>query len=220
VFLTNPHNPSGTLLGEGDVAALAREAERAGGLLLSNETYMEYVPAARRVRAHRLAPNTLSIGSLTKAYGLGPLRIGWIVLGPALASERARFEDALNLDYVDPPSVSLRLGVRAFEHLDQLRAPIERFERESKPEFARWHEAHPRIRGRVSEFGLIAFPQIAGVGDTRAFGRFLLDQESVGIVPGEFFGLPGHVRMGFGLPVERLREALVRFDRGLSAWRG
>jgi aspartate/methionine/tyrosine aminotransferase len=220
VFLTNPHNPSGALLDEAAVAAAAREAARCGGWLLSNETYMEYVPASRRVRAHRLAPNALSIGSLTKAYGLGALRVGWVVLSPALASERSRFEDALYLDYVDPPTPSLRLALRAFERLADIAAPLERIAGESRPEFVRWLAGHARLRGSVAEFGAIAFPEVAGVADTRALGRYLAAEHDVGVVPGEFFQKPGHLRLGFGLPVARLREALERLDRGLAAFTG
>lgn len=219
VSLTNPHNPSGVLLEANDLVALAREAERAGGILISNEIYAEYVPAARRVRAHRLAPNTLSLGSLTKAYGLGALRIGWVVLGTGLAAERERFEEALFLDYVDPPTPALRLGLHAFGCLEQLRAPIARCERESKPEFASWLAASTRFRGAPSEFGMIAFPEVLGVGDTRAFARHLRAEHGVGVVPGEFFQRPGHVRIGFGLPLEPLREALARLDRGYDEFR-
>ena len=196
-----------------------RGAARAGGVLISNEIYMEFLPANRRVRAHRLAPNVVSIGSLTKAYGLGPLRVGWIVLGDDLAGARERFEDAIFLDYVDPPTSTLRWAVRAFERLPELWAAIERIERESKPAFARWLAESRNVVGQVPDYGLIAFPKVVDVADTHALARYLVDEHDVGVVAGEFFGLAGHVRVSFGLPPERLDEALARLERGLAGFR-
>jgi aspartate/methionine/tyrosine aminotransferase len=219
VFITNPHNPSGAMLGPDVLRALAAEAERAGGALICNEIYIEYAPDGRRLRAHDIAPNVITLGSMTKAYGLGALRIGWIAFGAAMHDERERFLDAIYLDYVDPATVAVRCGLRAFERMREMRTAIEALERDSKPQFARWLERADGIRAQVPEFGLIAFPRIEGVDDTLALGRYLADEHEVGVVPGEFFGRAGHVRVGFGLPKERLSEALRRFERGVAAFR-
>ena len=133
VFLTNPNNPTGVLQRREDIIAIAAEAERTGGILISNEVYMEYVPEQHRVHAFALAPNALSLGSLTKAYGLGALRIGWIVLGEGLVEQRAALEDVMYLAWVDSPTPSLVLGRNALEKLAALRAPLERCERECRP---------------------------------------------------------------------------------------
>jgi len=219
VFLTNPHNPSGALLGAEELRELAAEAERAGGVLISNEIYMEYAPAEQRVHAFRLAPNAVSIGSLTKAYGLGALRIGWLVLGEGLARERLAIEDTLWLAWVDPPTPALRLALRALDHMVELRARLERLERESKPPFVDWLAAAEDLEGTAPDHGLIAFPRVREVGDTRALARHLAREHGVGVVPGEFFGAPGHLRLGFGLPPERLLEALERLQQGLRSFR-
>jgi aspartate/methionine/tyrosine aminotransferase len=217
VFLTNPHNPSGALTAPGELVELARIAERAGGLLISNEIYMEYAPPARRYHACRLAPNAISLGSLTKAYGLGALRIGWIALGESAAKERSRIDDATYLAWVDPPTPAVRAALAAIERIAELRAAIERVERESRPIFASWLASEPAVSAHLPEFGLIAFPRIEGASETRELARYLAAEHGVGVVPGEFFGLPGHVRLGFGLPPPRLTEALRRLSAGLAA---
>jgi aspartate/methionine/tyrosine aminotransferase len=93
VFIANLHNPTGAFLDRERMQALARVAGARGGCLISCEVYMEYVPNARRVHAFELAPNGITISSLTKAYGLGGLRIGWILLGEALVHERVHLQD-------------------------------------------------------------------------------------------------------------------------------
>jgi aspartate/methionine/tyrosine aminotransferase len=219
VFLANLHNPTGACLDRDRMQALAREAASTGGNLISCEVYMEYVPNTRRLHAFELAPNGVSIGSLTKAYGLGPLRIGWIVLGEGLERERVHLQDMAYLAYVDPPTATLRAARLALDRLPDLLEPLARVERESRPLWKRWLEETEGIEASVPEFGIIAFPRIEGAEDTLALAEFLVREHGVDVVPGEFFGLPGHVRIGCGVPAATLSAGLERLTRGLEAWR-
>jgi aspartate/methionine/tyrosine aminotransferase len=219
IFVTNTHNPSGARLSAGAMRELAAEAARAGGVLISCEVYMEFSPPGERTHAALVAPNGISLGSLTKAYGLGPLRAGWIVLGEGLLHERTALLDMTYLSYVDPPTMAIRAAIAALERLDAFRARIAEVERESRPVLAAWLEGTPGVQGDPPALGLTAFPRIDGVRDSFALQRFLLEREGVGVVPGEFFGLPGHLRIGCGLPPVRLAEALERLARGIAAFR-
>jgi aspartate/methionine/tyrosine aminotransferase len=220
VFITNPNNPTGARSSEAEIVELAELAARAGGALISAEVYMEYeLDPKRRTLACRLAPNTISIGSLTKAYGLGAVRMGWVALGEGLAAERARFVDVSYLNYVDPPTVSMRLAARAFDLLDRLREPIRHMEAAQKPILRRWLAETPGVEGSAPELGLTAFPRIVGVDDTRAFARHLVERHGVDVVPGEFFGRAGHLRIGCGLPPADLTEALTRVAAGCKTFR-
>jgi aspartate/methionine/tyrosine aminotransferase len=208
------------LLDAATMSAIAREAERAGGLLVSCDIYMEYVPAsARPPWAFACAPNAVTIGSLTKAYGLGALRVGWIVLGEGLAAERAKLVDCAYLSYVDPPTASLRSGTAAFAKLDELLKPVREVEKECRPMWARWLASTEGIECVVPEHGIIAFPRVVGVDDTMALCDHLATQHGVDVVPGEFFGKAGHVRIGCGVPAAKLAEGLARLERGIAAFR-
>ena len=218
VFLTNPNNPTGVVLDAECMAEVARAAERRQGVLVSCEVYMEYAPNERRLHAAHLAPNGVSIGSLTKAYGLGPLRIGWILLGEGLRDERERLRDMTYLTYVDPPTGSLYAALEALDRLPALLAPLRRVEVESRPHWMRWLEETDGVQAVVPDFGIISFPRLAGIEDTRAFAGFLAKEFGVDVVPGEFFGLAGHVRVGCGVPEATLVEALVRLGDGLRAF--
>jgi aspartate/methionine/tyrosine aminotransferase len=219
VFLANPHNPTGALLDAEEVRALAAAAADHGGLLVSNEIYMEFARPDERVHAFALAENAVSIGSLTKAYGLGPLRIGWLLLPESLTGELPHLTDLTYLDHVDLPTPALRLGRRALDRLEVLLAPARRFEAECGPPFRAWLEASREVAGPAPALGLAAFPRVEGVADTRALAADLARSHQVDVAPGEFFGLPGHVRVGFGVPLETLREGLARLDAGIAAHR-
>lgn len=219
VFVTNLHNPTGALLGPERVRAVADVAAAAGGVLVSCEVYMEYVPNEHRVHAFAVAPNAVSIGSLTKAYGLGALRIGWMILGEALAAERARLVDRAYLTWCDPPTPSLRAGLYALDHLPELLAPLHRVERESRPPFERWLRETPGVEATVPPFGIMAFPRVEGVDDTLALAEALTREHQVDVVPGEFFGRAGHLRVSCGVPGATLVEGLERLTAGLAAYR-
>ena len=220
LFLCNPHNPSGHLLSAEHLVGLAELAARAGGILISNETYMEYAPLGERFHAATLAPNAISLGSLTKAYGLGPLRAGWIVLGEGLAHERAELVDLTCLVHVDAPTSALRAARAALERREALLAPLRDLERTSRPLLERWLASTPGVTGRLGPYGLTAFPRIEGARDTRALAERLVAEADVDTVPGEFFGAPGHLRVSFGLPAPRLAAALERLTAGLATQPG
>ncbi len=219
VFLANPHNPSGAQLGLQRVQAIAREAERAGGLLVSCDIYGEYEPDAARVDAFRAAPNAVSIGSLTKAYGLGSLRIGWAILGEGVASEVHALRDATYLAWVDAPVASLRIGLRALDRLPQFLAAYQHIVETTRPTWARWLTNTEGVHATVPDHGIIAFARIEGAPDTFALAEYLAREHDVGVVPGEFFGMAGHVRVGCALPPAELAEGLARLAQGIAAWR-
>lgn len=216
VFATTPHNPSGSRLPAATLVELAEIARRRGGWLISNEIYEEFVPSDRAVRAATLAPHAISIGSLTKAYGLGALRAGWIVLGEAAAELRDRIEDATYLEFVDLPTFALRAGALAWRRESELREPIVRVERSARPLLRDWLGSARGLRAHLPEHGIIVFAEVEGVADTLALQRHLASRHGVGVVPGEHFGRPGCIRIGFGGPPERLEPALERLRRGLE----
>ena len=220
-FVTNPHNPSGAKQGAAELAALAAVCARSEGVLVSCEAYMEFAPNEERVHAFAVAPNGVSIGTLTKAYGLGALRVGWIVLGEGLAAhgERERLLDESFLLWIDPSTPALRGALRALDQLPTLLAPARRFVVECLPHLESFLERAPGVEALSPALGLSAFARLQGVDDTLAFARWLLAEHGVGVVAGEYFGMRGHVRIGYGLPEATLVEALERLERGLEQWR-
>jgi len=219
VFFANLHNPTGARSKAGDLRAMAAAAAERGGKLVVCEVYMEYAPASERLHAFRIAPNGVSIGSLTKAYGLGPLRAGWMVLGEEVARERESLIDTLYLDYVDPPTQPLRAYARALEQLDVLARPIDKVAAESRPIWERWLRETEGVKALIPSRGIIAFPRIEGVKDTRALCEFLVREHQVDVVPGEFFGEPGHIRVGCSLPPALLEAGLKHLTEGIQAFR-
>jgi aspartate/methionine/tyrosine aminotransferase len=220
VLLTSPHNPSGARSSRADLEALASVAAGSGGYLVCNEIYEEFVDPAERFHAAVHLPNAISLGSLTKAYGLGCLRIGWVLLGSAAMAEREVFEDASFLQYVDLPTPALRAATRALGLERELLAPYGTVRTESRPLLARWLASERRVEAQLPEHGIIAFAAVPSAPDTRALAEHLAAREQLAVVPGEHFGAPGHLRIGFGSPAPALADALTRLSRGLDSFAG
>jgi aspartate/methionine/tyrosine aminotransferase len=218
LFLTNPNNPTGAVLDAESILALGRASAASGGVFVSCEVYMEYAQPAERVHAALLCPRAVTIGSLSKAQGLSPLRVGWIVLGEELADQRRRLVDMGYLAYVDPPTPSLVAGRRALDVMPDLLQPLRRIEVESRPHLWRWLEESAAVSAFLPPFGIFAFPRLEAVADTSAFARHLAAAHGVDVVPGEYFGLPGHVRVGCAVPEGTLVEGLARLTAGLQGW--
>ena len=92
IVVTNLHNPSGVRTPDATLRELAQIAEARGAYLLVDEVYAPFDELPEdgvfRTSARKLAPNVVAVSSLTKCYGLGMHRIGW-VLGPSEIVERA-----------------------------------------------------------------------------------------------------------------------------------
>src|SRR5436190_2092466 len=113
----------------------------------------------------------------------------------------------------------MHLATVPLGRLVELRAPLRTVESESKPLFDKWLCTTPGIECVVPPHKIIAFPRIDGVGDTIALSEFLVREHGVDVVPGEFFARPGHVRVGCGVPAEKLRDGLARLERGIKSFR-
>jgi len=213
VVLTNLHNPSGQMLSPAAVTAIAERCARVGATLIIDEVYLDAahlnVGGPLWTAAH-LADNVVAINSLTKVYGLSGLRIGWLMTNPALLDRARRIMDMLN---VDNPAPSTALALSAFEQMERLEERFRRFYRQGQELFRRWLASEPDFRGYEScgsIFELVRLP--AGIRSVE-FNDRLVAHFDTQVVPGRFFGLDDHIRLGLTLPAEDLREALDRISR-------
>ncbi len=220
IVLSNLHNPSGMLVDEATLRGVARLAERRGIKVIVDEVYGDYADDdARPRRASQISPSLVSVSSLTKIYGLSTLRCGWIVGAPdVLAPVRAlndQFE--FGVSKLAHAVAALVMDDRAsFDAYWQgviaaARPVMDRY-------FGHWAE-EDLVSGMMPDFGCITFPRLTGIADTKAFSSWLADRHGVIVVPGELFGAPGRVRIGFAQEPEELDRALSRFTDGLREFR-
>jgi hypothetical protein len=201
VVITNPHNPSGVLAGDAELAEVGRLTERNGATVLVDEVYLD-LPGGRP--AATLSPVFVSTNSLTKAYGLASLRCGWTLASPELTERIRRARDVVD---VWSPIPSDRLSVVAFREIDRLAERARRLFLANAPLVAAFLLGRPEVEC-VPSRATIAFPRFRDGRDASPFVEKLFREHGVAVVPGTFFHSPAHFRIAFGGKTEALRKGL------------
>jgi aspartate/methionine/tyrosine aminotransferase len=217
VVVTNLHNPTGVRTSDERLRDAARVAEEGGALLLVNEVYAEldrWVDGSGVFRgsARRLAPNVIAVSSLTKSYGLGPERIGWL-LGPGEVVARAN--DAFTATISHFPRAYARVALQAFAKIAPLAARARESLSGKRERVAAWVAARG-LSWSAPEDGLFGFVTMPGRGDLTATIEAAARDHEVLVGPGAFFGVPNGFRLAWSLPEAALDEGLARLARGLA----
>jgi aspartate/methionine/tyrosine aminotransferase len=216
VMITNLHNPSGMLLTPPELRRLAAVADEHGAVLLVDEVYADFAGAAP---AAKLADNIISVNSLTKIYGLFALKCGWLIAPAKLA--RAIRAAAPDGDY-GMSKLAHAVAAHVLEQRETFDSHWRRIVASARPVMERHAQAMidaRLIEGEFPEFGCMYFPKVVGVSDTRALARTLWNRYGLLVAPGEYFGQPGHIRIGFGRDGAELGLGLERLQLALEAIR-
>ena len=211
IVITNLHNPSGALLDEEDLKVLGELAASKGARVLVDEVYLD-AAAPRRPSAVHLGPEFVCTNSLTKVYGLSGLRCGWILAEPELAESMWRLNDLFGVNQAHPAE---RLACIAFEHLDTVIGENPAMLARNRERWNEFVASRSDLDCMPAEHGLTAFPRWSG-GDTERLDRLLRERYDAAVVPGHWFEMSDHFRIGFGLPAADFDEALNRLESGLD----
>jgi aspartate/methionine/tyrosine aminotransferase len=219
IVLSDLHNPSGMLVPEATMRALAAIAEDYDLKVIIDEVYGDYAEGARVKSAVHYSKNFITINSLTKIYGLSTLRCGWMLGAPeTLAPVRAY------ADRFDFTTSNLAHAIAALVLEDDVSydAYRRRIMMQTRPVMAAQLEAWTSeglMTGQLPEFGCICFPRLVGIDDTIAFSDWLAKTHKVRVAPGEYFGKAGHVRIGFAKETDGMSKAFERLTQGLREYR-
>ncbi len=210
VVLSDLHNPSGALLDEELVDALAALAEQHGFHVLIDEVYLEFAGPPRTAASR--SPRIVTTRSLTKAFGLDALRVGWILAEPALAERMRRMHDLFVATVAHP---SERLALLALRRADELLAPTLALLAANQARVEAFVAGQPRLSWTPPAAGTVGLVQLAGGSVDELAAR--LEQHQAAITPGRFFGAPEHFRIGWAVPAEILDAALERIALALRS---
>lgn len=208
LLLTNLHNPSGHLLPDARLRQIADLAARYQATVIIDEVYRGF--ADTHACAATLAPNIVTVNSLTKIYGLFGLKCGWIAGNPALV-EQVRRHHA----HRDPGVAKLTHAVAALilQNSGDFDAHWQAILARTRPVLLSHVEAMRAdglMEGDVPPEGCIYFPRLAApLSGTRLVER-LWQAEAVLAVPGALFGDERHLRIGFGADPVALARGLMR----------
>jgi aspartate/methionine/tyrosine aminotransferase len=218
VVMSNLHNPSGLLCPDDLLQSLAELCAKHAVTLIVDEVYLDFARLNGSVgqSAVRLGERVVVTSSLTKVYGLGCLRAGWMIAEPHAI---ARARQVMDHIMVDNPGPSEWAAVRAMRILDRLGERTQQVYQQNYPLLRDWLAGRDDLVSCGNDGAMFEFVRVADVEDTRPLCELLAGEYETQVVPGEFFGAPGHVRIGFAVPGDVLKEGLSRTDQGLHRFR-
>jgi aspartate/methionine/tyrosine aminotransferase len=192
IGITDPHNPTGVSVDTATRAELVRTVERHGALLVVDELFSFFRGPERPPLWAAGSDHVLSLGSMTKGWGLSSLRCGWVLGSPQLVEPCAQAFDLLT---VNPPTATLTLALRALDHTRQLDEYALRAAEQVRQTLAatEWGEA-----SMVSpQDGIIAYLKLPRGWTSEQAVSVLRERHGIQAVPGHFFGHDDHLRVGF-----------------------
>lgn len=219
VVISNLHNPSGALASDADLSALAELGDRFGFHVLVDEVYREWLHGGHttdgREAGLTLSSRIVVTSSMTKAFGLNGLRIGWVLAEPELARRMRRFAGLFDNIVAHP---SERLAAQALDRAHAILDPRRQMVTDNRHLLRTWLQATPAVRWTEPAAGTVAWLDL-GIGDTTDFTERLVREHRTAIVPGHFFRDPTHVRVALGVNPETLSRGLERLSLALGTAR-
>jgi aspartate/methionine/tyrosine aminotransferase len=213
ILLTNLHNPSGAWADETALRRVGELAARVGARVLVDEVYLDAAFAAAPRSAFHLGESFVTTNSLTKVYGLSGLRCGWILADTALAERMWRLNELLGVAQAHPAE---RLGCIALARLDEVAAGTrERLDRNRSLANA-FFAGRDDLEAAPMAHGITAFPRLRS-GRVDELYALLVGRYDTSVVPGHWFEMPDHFRIGVGGATEMVEEGLARLGMALDA---
>jgi len=221
IILNSPANPTGALIDERVVAAIADAAASRGIWIIVDLCYEQliYEPVPHnlpKVLFERHRDRTVIAGSASKAYAMTGWRCGWTVAPKALTSA---FNTIQGQTTSNITSVTQKAALEALTAPQDAVTAMRDVYRERRDNIHAWLTANPAIKCVKPSGAFYLFPDISGllspdgVKTSADFAQQLLEKEYVVVTAGEAFDAPGYLRISYATSMEALREGANRILR-------
>jgi aspartate/methionine/tyrosine aminotransferase len=215
IYVNSPHNPTGSQMPRAAFDRLVEMASERSAVLFSDEVYrgLEHDPSDRLPAACDVYEQAISLGTVSKAYGLPGLRIGWVACrDPALLERIRELKLYTTICSSAPSELLVALALR---HGEQLVQRCRQLLLSNLPLL----DGFMHRRGEMFDWvrptaGPIGFPRVGGEIDVQGWCEETAERADVLLLPGSVYEEPRHVRFGFGR--ENLPLALERLDSHLG----
>jgi hypothetical protein len=212
IVLTNLHNPSGAFISTDTLRAIGHIAQRHGARVMVDEVYLDMFFDDAVPSAFHLGEEFVITSSLTKVYGLSGLRCGWILAAPDLAQRIWHINDLFgNI----PSHTAELLSILALDHLPKIARRSQELLSTNRALLGQFLDSRGDLQVLRPPCGTIVFPRLAH-GGTDEFIKLLREKYETEVVPGRFFEMPEHFRLGVGGETEMVRGGLERLSAALD----
>ncbi len=214
-IINSPHNPTGVQMSLAELDRIARRCAELDVMLVVDEvgrgTLDLDAPSAVKCAAFDRG-HMVVIGDVSKAMGLGGLRIGWLATANReLLKSTSSAKDATT---VSNGALAQHLASVALENATPLIARVNGWAQCNRAALNSLVHDTGGTWTPPSD-GLVGFPDLAFAGGSVALSAELL-RHDVSVVPGSLFGCDHRVRLGLGCPPPLFAEGLQRIGEVLA----
>lgn len=217
IVLTNPNNPTGSVLGREAMEGIVELAAGAGAWILADEVYQgAELSGVRTPSFWGTYDRVLIVNGLSKAYGLPGLRIGWIIGPEAVIKKTWPYHDYTT---ISPSALSDKLASLALSpaRRDRILERTREILITNFPLLENWFS----LQGGMFDYhppkaGAICFARYNLKANSTGLVERLIREKSVLLVPGDHFELDGFLRFGYGPERDYLLAALGRVEETLK----
>lgn len=212
IVITNLHNPSGVLINDATMKQIGEIARRVGARVLVDEVYMETLFEESPPTSFHLGEEFVVTSSLTKAFGLSGLRCGWILAQAELAKRMWLLNDLFASTAVHAGE---RLSVVAMQQLEGIGDRAQQLLARNRRILNEFLDTREDLEVVRPEFGTVMFPRVRH-GTSERLCQLLREKYETSVVPGVFFEMPAHFRIGFAGDTDVLINGLERLGLALK----
>jgi aspartate/methionine/tyrosine aminotransferase len=214
VYVSNPNNPTGSVLSDEAMQRIVRRCDEAGAYLIADEVYLGAEIDRPRTRSFwGLSDRVIVTSGLSKAYGIPGIRIGWIVGPPDVIEQCWSQHDYLT---IGPNKLSDRLARVAVQNRESCYARTRAILQHNLPIAREWLSSFDGfLTWTEPQAGAIALVHYDSAEPSRKLAERIRTKQSVLVVPGAHAGMEGYLRIWLGGREEFLREGLLRIGKEL-----
>lgn len=220
IVLTNPNNPTGSVLSAESMETVIALADKVGAWILCDEVYQgAELSGVRTPSFWGKYDRVLVVNGLSKAYGLPGLRIGWIVGPEEIIEKTWPYHDYTT---ISPSALSDKLATIALDpkNRDRILARTRGILNKNFPVLEGWLKKQASIfTFRPPQAGAILFAHYSLPINSTKIVEKLIREKSVLLVPGDHFEVDHYLRFGYGPKAAYLVSALGRVEEALKGLR-
>jgi aspartate/methionine/tyrosine aminotransferase len=211
IVINTPHNPTGAILTSEQLDRVIDLARERDAWILSDEAYrwLAFPDGETLVEPTRNRyDKAISVGTVSKPFGMPGLRIGWLAANAELAQQSWALRDYITLS---PAKMSDAITCALIEYRDQIMPRNQAIMSENLETAREWFARHSELVGWTEPRGaLLAMMTYTAALDSTTLANRLAEEAGVMLAPGAAFGLEGHLRIGIGQRPSIFREGLEK----------
>lgn len=221
IIINSPNNPTGSVLGKGDLEEIADLAVDHDLKVISDEVYETLIYDGLKHESigalNGMESKTITVNSFSKAYAMTGWRLGYVVADKETISKMAKFQmylAACPVSFAQYAAAKAINDERSRSHVESMRSEYQR----RRDYICSRLGAIDGIEVVKPTGAFYIFPEVVGKDDLE-FAELLLKNKHVAVVPGSTFGKAGksHIRCAYTLPIPKLEKAMDRLEDFMRA---